>query len=363
LTTVNNLGQFLGYDVVGEFRPLVKFVRIPTENGGVPVEQAFFVMSPTEGALAIPSGPKGDEGPRGQAALPWTLQNDTYPTAAALQSTYQHLGSGDAGKAWFVGEGDSRSLYRWSGYGWEVFEDLIVRGPVGPPVNITGGTVTILDSDAAPVFQTNGDASNLSIHIGIPQPEGEKGDQGETVLNLTSYEVPPVDGDFVTANPSTGKLKPIAPTYVRGPFTLPPTAFTTIAVAANDGTLRGQVASLLLPPFPFPHRLMIQGNVQCTTGAATRVSIEGRLSDPQTGLLIAYGEGSLGMTRDPVHFTTIYEQQVDANNAADTHALIPANATESERTLYLSAVKVEGLNQPWTARADRAQLIVWVIPA
>lgn len=363
MTSVDTLGQFLGYDVVGEFRPTVKFVRIPTENAGVPVEQAFFVMSPTEGALAIPSGPKGDPGPKGDASLPWALQNDTYTTAQNLQDTYQHLGTGDEGKAWFVGTGTSRALYRWNGYTWEVFENLVIQGPTGPAVSITGGTVTILEPDASPVFQVNGEGNEYSIHIGIPQPEGEKGDPGETVINLSSYEVPPVDGDFVTANPTTGKLKPIAPTYVRGPYTLPPTSFTTISVAANDGTMRGQVASLLLPAFPFPHRLMIQGNVQCSSGAATRVSIEGRLSDPQTGTLVAYGEGSLGMVRDPVQFTTIYEQQVDAGNAADTHALIPADAPESDRTLYLSAVKVEGLNQPWTARADRAQLIVWVVPA
>ncbi|SLG40503.1 Bacteriophage minor tail subunit [Mycobacteroides abscessus subsp. abscessus] len=365
MTSVETLGEFLGYEVTGQFRPTVKFVRIPTENGSVPIEQAFFVMSPTEGALAIPSGPKGDPGPKGDAALPWQLQPDTYATAADLELAYQHLGDGDEGKAWFVGTGNTRALYRWSGTGWEVYEDLVVRGPVGPPVQITGGTVTILDPEEAPVFQVNGDqaAGQVSIHIGIPQPVGEKGDPGDTVINLSSYETPPVDGQMLTANPATGKLKPLPVRRVRGPYTLSPNAFSAISVPTNDGTLRGQVASLTIPPQPYPHRLMVQGNVQCTSGSATRVSIEGRLGDPVTGTLIAYGEGRLGMVRDAVHFTTVYEQSVDADNTADLHAIIPADASEQQRTLYLSAVKVEGMNQPWSTRADRAQLVVWVVPA
>ncbi|QOH59876.1 hypothetical protein [Rhodococcus rhodochrous] len=364
MTTVNTLGQFLGYDVVGTFRPTVKFVRIPTENDGVPVEQAFFVMSPTEGAMAIPSGPPGDPGPKGDPAMPWQLQNDTYPDAASLQEMYQHLGDADEGKAWFVGDGEARALYRWNGYDWEVYEDLVIRGPVGPPVTITGGTVTILDHDAEAVFQVNGDQATgeVSIHIGIPQPRGEKGDPGDTTINLSSYSELPVDGDMLTADPSSGKLKPLRVQRIRGPYTLNPNAFGEVNVPANDGTLRGQVASLTIPPQDYPHRLMIQGNVQCTSGAATRVSIEGRLGDPVTGTLVAYGEGRLGMVRDAVRFETTFEQSIDADNTGDTHAVIPANATEQQRTVYLSAVKVEGMNQPWSARADRAQLVVWVVP-
>lgn len=363
MTTVSTLGQFLGYDVVGEFRPTVKFVRIPTENGGVPVEQAFFTMSPTEGAMAIPSGPKGDEGPKGDPALPWQLQPDTYPTPQALRDTYQHLGEADDGRAWFVGTGAERALYRWNGSDWEVYENLVIQGPVGPPVTIAGGTVSILAADAQPVFQVNGSGADLSIHIGIPQPKGEKGDKGDTTINPSSYVTAPVAGQVLEGDPATGKLKPVTPKVMRGPFTLNPYGFLgAFTIQPGDASQKVKVAELLIPPQPWPYRLMITGHVLCSTGANTRVAVMVKAGHPDTGTLMAYGESLKQMQQDAmVSFRPCWDQTINASNPSETHGIIAANANGTASTLYVSVAKIEGPGE-WGARPDKAQLVAWVVP-
>lgn len=362
MTTASTLGQFLGYDVVGEFRPTVKFVRIPTENGGVPVEQAFFTMSPTEGALAIPSGPQGDQGDKGDPALPWQLQPDTYPTAETLQDTYQHLGDDDEGRAWFVGDGAERALYRWNGNDWEVYEDLVIQGPVGPPVTIAGGTVSILAPDAAPVFQVNGSGAELSIHIGIPQPKGEKGDKGDTTINLSSYVTAPVAGQVLEGDPGTGKLKPVAPKVMSGPYSLEQYSFRAAFTQQPADTAAVQVAELLIPPQSRPYRLMVTGHVLCSTDANTRVAVMVRVGNPSTGTLVAYGESlQMQQTDSLVDFRPCWEQAVNASNPLDTHGVLPANTTGVATTLYVTIGKIAGGG--WGAKPNRAQIVAWAVPA
>lgn len=358
--TSPTLGTLFGYDVVHEVRPIVKICRIPTENG-LPIEQAFWVMTPQDGALGLPEGPQGPPGADGEPSAPWKLQPDAISDPGDLPD-WLTGDPADKGKAYIVGTGDTRSLYFWDGTEYIVFPNIVVVGPAGPAPTLTGVSVEMLAVGETPTGVVTGSDGEFALHLGIPAEPGPEGPQGQTVINASSFTTPPDDGDLLAWDATESKLSPVSPVRPIGPFTLPASAFSAVSIASNNGTTRMQVASIQLPAVPFAYRTLIQGFMEVKSGSSTRIDMEVRVSNAATGALFAYGSGRKGADWDPVRLMTAYDQQVDPLNPANTVGVLPANTSGPSTTLYVSVVKVEGVSQSWQSRPDRAQLAVWMVP-
>jgi len=363
-STEPTFGKIFGFDVVREIHPTVKIARIPTENG-LPLEQAFFVLTPNDGALGLPQGRPGEPGPKGEPAPAWRIQPDILPGRSSLPDWLTNAPE-DRGKAWFVKDGDDYELAYWTGTTWNYYGGVVIRGPVGPPPQIEGVTVEMLDEGSEPYGYATGEDGVYAIHVGIPKEPGEKGDPGDTLINASSFTTPPKDEDLLGWDQSAQKLKPVIPTVPIGPLTIPPSGFTGASIPSNQSNTRVTVATLQLPALPFYYFIDTTGWMEVTSGSSTRIDMEVRLGGNSTAnKLVAYGGGIRGNNWQPVRFSTAFDDPLDplSSQSGYSGVMIPPNTSGPSTTIHVIAAKVEGPNQSWQVRPDRAQLVVRIIPA
>lgn len=303
---------------------------------------------------------KGEPGNPGANALPWKLQPTIYATEAALFAAQAGLADTptDRQKAWFVGDSTSKSLYMWTGVAWQSYPNIVVAAP-GPAPDIDVTVDTHPPGDPSTVDVTGNPTDGFVIALHLEQAEGTQGDPGETTINLDSWTVPPSAGQFATADPATGKLIPATLSRMIGPFSLPPVSFTPASIGGSDSIVRVPIASLEIANQSFDYRHLLQGCVEVFGGTTTRIDIEVRVGST-TGTLVGYGRGALGAFWQPVEISSCYEEQVTPNTGPG-RIITPAAA--ADRTLYINAVKVQGTGQAWAVRADRAQLVTWLVPS
>ncbi|MBB3038416.1 hypothetical protein [Hoyosella altamirensis] len=364
MTSALDLGKVFGFDVVKEIHPRIKICRIPTENG-LPLEQAFMVLTPADGALGLPAGDKGDKGDQGEPAPAWKLEPDILPGRSSLPDWLTNAPV-DRGKAWFVKDGDDYELAYWTGTTWNYYPSIVIPGPKGDPPVIDGVTVEMLDAEAEPVGSVTGEDGSYAIHVGIPVEPGPPGPQGSTIINASSFTTTPDEGSLLGWDADAQKLKPIIPTIPIGPITIPPSGFTGAAIPSNQSNTRVTVATLQLPSLPFYYFIDTTGWVEISSGSSTRIDVEVRLGGDTTAQkLVAYGGGVRGNNWQAVRFSTAFDDPLDplSSQSGYSGVMIPPNTSGPSTTIHVVAAKIEGPNQSWQVRPDRAQLVVRIIPA
>lgn len=342
---------------LGAYPMLLHFQGIVVQDGQE-VHQVVLQGTMADGTMWVPVL-KGENGSPGANALPWKLQPTIYATEAALFAAQAGLADTptDRQKAWFVGNTTSKALYLWTGVGWQSYPNIVVSVP-GPAPDIDA-TVDVHPPGAPSTVDVIGNPTDgFTINFHLEQGEGEEGPAGATTINVASWTTPPADGDYATADSATGKLVPTKLPRNLGPFSLPPASFTPASIGSGDSITRVPIASLEIADQTFDYRHLLQGCVEVFGGATTRIDIEVRVGST-TGTLVGYGNGALGAFWQPVEIHSCYESQVTPNTGP---GIIDSPASAANRTLYVNAVKVQGTGQAWAVRADRAQLVTWLIP-
>lgn len=343
---------------LGAYPMMLNFVGVVVEDG-MQLHQVVLQGTMADGSMWIPVL-KGETGTAGVNALPWKLQPQVYATFAELTAA-QVLGDNatDRQKAFYVGDDTAKSLYLWTGTTWQGYPNILMTAQ-GPAPDLEFTVDTVPPGTPSSVDVTGTPADGFTVALSIEQAEGEQGETGATVIGPTSWTSPPADGDIATADAATGKLTPLTPVpAIRGPFTLPPAAFTPASITQSDSIIRVPIASLEIPEQGYDYRHFIQGCVEVFGGTTTRVDIEVRVNST-TGPLVGYGRGALGAYWMPVEISTCYEEQATPNSGP---GIIESPADAAHRTLYINAVKIQGTGQAWAVRADRAQLATWLVPS
>lgn len=342
---------------LGTYPTLLTFKGIVVEDGQK-FHQVALHGTMADGTLWIPVL-KGETGAAGQNALPWKLQPQVYATFAELQAA-QNLAdnSTDRQKAFFVGDSTSKALYLWTGTTWQGYPNVLLSTP-GPAPDIEA-TVTAHPPGSPSTVQVSGTpADGFTLAFDLEQAEGEQGPAGSTTISPASWLTPPLEDDFATADAETGKLKPVTMARRKvGPYSLAPANFTPQSITASDSIQRVNLASLELADFGWAYRHLLTGCVEVFGGTTTRVDIEVRLGGVN-GTLIGYGRGSIGAFWQPVDIASCYDEQVTPTTGP---GIVVSPLAAANRTIYVNAVKVQGTGQAWAVRADRAQLVTWLVP-
>lgn len=342
---------------LGAYPMMLHFQGIVVQDGQQ-FHQVVLQGTMGDGSMWIPVL-KGDTGTPGVNALPWKLQPQTYATFAELEAAQVLADNAtDRQKAFFVGDSTAKSLYMWNGTTWQGYPNILMSAP-GPAPDIEATVTALPPGTPSTVGVTGNPTDGFTLAFGIEQVPGEQGPAGSTTIGLASWTEPPDAGDFATADPATGKLVPTALARTLGPFSLPPTAFTPANIGQSDSIVRVPLASLELPAQTFNYRHLLQGCVEVFGGTTTRVDIEVRVGST-TGTLVGYGRGNLGAFWQPVEITSCYEEQTTPTTGP---GIIAQPAAAADRTLYVNAVKIQGTGQSWAVRADRAQLVTWLVPS
>ena len=341
---------------LGAYPMMLHFQGVVVQDG-MEVHQVVLQGTMNDGSIWVPVL-KGDTGTPGTNALPWKLQPQVYATFTELQAAQPLADNAtDRQKAFFVGDATQKGLYLWTGTAWQGYPNILMTA-AGPAPDIDVTVTAVPPGTASTVDVTGNPADGFTLAFNLEQAPGEEGPAGATTINVASWTTPPAAGDFATADPSTGKLIPTKLSRTLGPFSIPPTGITPISIGASDSIVRVPIASLELPAQTFDYRHMLQGAIEVFGGTTTRVDIEVRVGST-TGTLVGYGRGALGNFWQPVEISSCYEEQVTPNTGPGIIAQPPAAA---DRTLYVNAVKVQGTGQAWAVRADRGQVVTWLVP-
>ena len=303
------------------------------------------------GVLGLPAfkGEKGDTGPAG-------MRHQGNRTTAELDGLRRVLG--DAELNFTYRNTDDDSQWVWTGKTFVIYQDAYgARGDVGPPPDMTGGSVIIggeLQEAPARVI-VDGAAGGGPYTVGIelpPLPPGEPGPPGKSGPIYDSVDVAgiPLDGDTLVHDSATGKLHwtPLSSSVAIPEYVVPPQNFPTVDKSSGD--VRHTLCSVTIPPQRYPYRIDVSGGVDINARVGHQVDVEIRVGDAVNGDLIGYGRGQDGEGWREVSLRSHSEVAILPGSEVQ---VMPA---DKQVTVYASAVKKAGIIFGWGIRRDRANL-------
>ncbi|WP_306358858.1 MULTISPECIES: hypothetical protein [unclassified Nocardia] len=330
-------------------------IRPVSDTVGLPFTVNPAQLADREMLIEIREGAPGPAGGEGAPAWPWEWQGDI-ADVAALEAL--GLGTSDARKAWRVVA--ENTIYYWTGLDFIPFADSFgADGHQGAPTALTGSAVAGPTGASAAAALT-GTPPTQHLEITFPRGEtGEVGDPGDPgriqdaadVLIDTDHRLAQ---DYVLAwGTGLGKFRPVPNPRLGGPWAIAGSQFSG---GSGLNTPTKVVATMTIPSQPHQWRPIVEGGVVALAHVQsvgdTRVDIEVRLGDPETGDLIAFGAGVASANN---HRVLIGPRYSFAASPASTFGVVPANTTT---TLYVVARRVVGTGN-YSVTTSNAQLIVY----
>ncbi len=228
---------------------------------GLPVTRADLDVSDTVKALPLPSGPAGEQGPRGRPMPPFRKQG-TIANAAARPTG---LTPADDGKWWHRLDTDGMDVWT-AELGWVHSPDCV--GPVGPvgPANTLAVTETISDPalrNAAVVLTGDGAAQAAKVTA----PAGLKGIKGPNGVSGPVRQAPDMDQTQGFAKHSAfgwqrnkRAFRAMPPPVIYGPWAKYSSDLPPDPAFANVDTI--EVTTIDIPALPFAWRPRVTGRLQ-----------------------------------------------------------------------------------------------------
>jgi hypothetical protein len=332
-------------------------------------------VSADEATAAVPAL-IGKTGPAGAPQFVLNLQHDVFSSPAGLPT---NLTESDLGKYWLVEQTDdndnvvSAAAYIWWGNAYRVLP-FGTQGPIGPFPVITP-EVILIDPDMQSYVENTGTIANPSWTFYLAVPPGPQGPAATLAGCVDVNEsVPPTAGQVLGFNgqytdglpvwqPMTvGALNPL-------PYIVPESAFTSYT---GISTSNQTICTFAIPPAPFAWKPIVFGQVEVfgveLAANPLLIGIDVLLGDPQNGTLVGTGYGNAfggAVTILPQTSSGSSSASAGTNTAmtpTNSTALVPANHTGSNGTLYVNLVN-RGLAAVYDYNAANSQLFVMVVPA
>ncbi|MBF6063009.1 hypothetical protein IU500_12465 [Nocardia terpenica] len=308
---------------------------------------------------------KGDKGDRGEPG-PSPVYRGTVDTEADLVPLAEKLTSAEIGHWWGV-QGSSAG-WIWDGRSLLKRDNWIgAQGATGPMPTLRSGTFTSGPKPGGSIVEVSPGAYEISIvsQKGDKGDKGERGDRGPAASIVDAADFTKAPG----AQAGDAILMKADGTFTTGPnlglplYTIQPAQFSTANVTVGSSTVRAQLGQITIPAQAFAWRPSLSGRVRVRGGVSTRIDIEVRQANPETGVLVGYGMGSLitnGLNgvAHPVMICTEYA----GNEPIDPTKSIGRIPAGQETTFYVSAVKAEGFWDAWQTYTDHATLEIVCVP-
>ncbi|QBS43872.1 hypothetical protein [Nocardia sp. CS682] len=308
---------------------------------------------------------KGDKGDQGEPG-PAPVYRGSVATEADLIPIAEHLTNSEIGHWW--GVSGSSAGWIWNGTSLLKRDNWIgAKGDAGPMPTLTGGTFSSGPNPGGSIVQVSPGAYQLNVvsKQGDRGAKGDKGDTGPAASIASASDFAPAAG----VQPGDAIIRRADGTYTTGPnlglpmYTIQPNVFAAANVTVGSTTTRVQIAQITIPAQTFAWRPSVAGRVRVRGGASTRVDIEVRHGNPDTGLQVGYGMGmlltsGLNGVAHPVMVCT----EFGGNEPVDPSKSIGKIAAGVEATFYVHAVKVEGFWDAWLTYTEHATLSVTCVP-
>ena len=343
-------------------------------DGSTPNMNTFTIDVSGDEATVIVPGLIGQTGPAGSPQFALVLQTGILSSPADLPDD---LTEEDIGKYWLIEELDdngnpvSSSAYVW----WGSFYRQLpfgFQGAPGPYPEITPDVV-LIDPDMNSYVENTGTIANPSWTYYLAVPAGEQGPSAALSacpdVNLstppTSGQVLGFNGNYVDGLPQWVPMT--VGDIIPQPYVVPESAFTSYnGISASNQT----VCTFAVPPNPWAWKPLVWGQIEVfgieLSANPLLIGVEVLLGDPQNGTLVAAGYGnSAGGVVTLVPQTSSgasSSSPSDSMTPSNSTALVPANHTGNQGTLYVNLVN-EGLAAVFEFKAQNSQLTVLACPA
>ncbi|SLC03796.1 Bacteriophage minor tail subunit [Mycobacteroides abscessus subsp. massiliense] len=256
--------------------------------------------------------------------------------------------------------------YVWFGDHYRVIM-MGTEGPPGPVPLITWG-VELLDPDGGveSYMSQSGSpyAPSVIAHLAVPRgPQGPAGNLSQSpdvdMSNPpTHLQVLAFDANILPG----GKWRPMSiGAIIPRPYTVPEAAFTNYQGIST----RAPIGSFAVPAQPFPWKPIVFGHIKATglelDSDPLIIGCEIRLGHPTSGQLIARGFGNTASWAHMMPHASSTADPTIAITPDNSYALVPANHTGMQGTLYVNLYN-DGLAGAYLFNKANAQLYVQVTP-
>ena len=300
-------------------------------------------------------GPKGDKGdPAPIVQLQWPALDD--PTD--LEPLRDTLGTGDEGKAWWVGS----VVYVWDGTTFQ----LVRPGPAGPAgatpqISVSTETIPLEDRGPGVAEEVIQSGTSLAphLHFKLLSPQGPTG-PSTSILNAPDYDGgTPDDGQTLVWSAAASAWQPSDYT-AKHPrhYSIPEAAFTNFTGLAQ----RQSILTYTVEAQDYSWTPYVTGHVKAfgleLDSDPLIIGCEVRLGNATSGQLIGRGFGNISSwTHITPHFST---------SSDTTTAVAPDNGVATVAAGQTATINVnlfnDGLLGAYVFNRAGAQLSILVIP-
>lgn len=338
-------------------------------DGSTPNLNTISVQVSADEATAAVPALMGKQGPAGAPQFALNVQKDVFSSPAALPSVVDQT----FGDYWLIEETDDNgNIVSSSAYiAWGSFYRVLPFGTTGPtgPVPVITPDVILIDADAESYVLNTGTIANPSWTFYLAVPTGPPGPQASLAAcpdvnestQPTAGQVLGFNGQYNDGLPvwqpmTVGAMSPL-------PYTVPESSFVSYnGISTSNQT----VCTFAVPANPWAWKPIVFGQInvfglELSTNPLL-IGVEVLLGDPVSGTLVGmgYGNGAGGVV-------TIVPQTSSSSSAntalspTNSTALVPANHTGNEGTLYVNLVN-QGVAAVFDYNAENSQLFVMATP-
>lgn len=246
------------------FTAKVKITR-EMDTLGLPVTTAEVEVDEYAALLPLPAGREGDQGPRGRPRTTW-VKRGTVTNAAAL--AILDPADRDFGHWWH--NLATNGMETWTEIGWVSSPGAV--GPPGPPPGpyslSAAGTVSDpkLSIAGAQIADVPGGQT-----LKVTAPAGEKGEKGPIgtagpIVESADYDntLGPSNGSLFGWNRGTKKYRPLPFPNGFGPWQTAQADIHADETGISDA--KRIMATLEIPPLPFPWQPFVMGSFRAVAG-------------------------------------------------------------------------------------------------
>jgi hypothetical protein len=317
----------------------------------------------------------GPEGPPGEDVNFIDLQYNTNLTSASELPS--GLTEADKGLAFWIGN----VVFVWSGDDFFGFP-LGVPGPAGPiptfsvaaqlvPSNTLESLTTPINIPLTEegVLPGNPENQTLTFQFDKNSILGPPGPTDGPLRGSADFNnsAPIANGDIIIFNAALQMFQASPFSQLTIPvFSVPEGSFTSVTNSTGGNIT---ICTFPVPPQNFPWRPLILGVVMTEQvgffnlfSSPVNVGCSVQLGDPLNGTLVGRGYGtSSGWSYIFPHFSTPGNPFQSINPGNDI-AVVPANHTGTQGTLYITITNDSGLGLSYSFNSANAQLLVAAVP-
>ncbi|MBE5453513.1 hypothetical protein E3G52_000377 [Mycobacteroides abscessus] len=340
-------------------------------DGETPDQYAVTMEIQGDQATLVVPALVGPQGPAGENAFALRLQKSLIDDPEDLPTNLGDTDE-DLGKYWIMnhynedGQLIGSRAYIWFGTEYRILM-MGSEGPPGPVPQISW-SVELLDPNGSQdsyVSQTGSPYTpSVRLHLKVPRgPQGPASSLGQ--CPDVDMSTPPqhlqVLGFDANITPA-GKWRPMSiGAIIPRPFTVPEAAFTNYQGVST----RAPIGSFAIPAQPFPWKPIVFGHLKATGVELDQdpliIGCEVRLGHPTSGQLISRGFGNTAQWAHMMPHASTPSDPTMAITPENTYALVPANHTGNQGTLYVNLFN-DGLAGAYLFDKANAQLFVQVTP-